>query len=123
MMALSIKRIAKSLCVFLLVAACFFCEGALRAQVAATAPPAAAQTKVDNAEFAAAADEVLQQVSQITGLKQLAPLKKTLRSREEIRAYVIREMDDEKNPAERYGEERSAEAFGLIPKDLTWITS
>ena len=116
MMALSIKRIAKSLCVFLLVAACFFCEGALRAQVAATAPPAAAQTKVDNAEFAAAADEVLQQVSQITGLKQLAPLKKTLRSREEIRAYVIREMDDEKNPAERYGEERSAEAFGLIPK-------
>ncbi|MGC1415490.1 MAG: hypothetical protein WA817_09425 [Candidatus Acidiferrum sp.] len=94
----------------------FLCEGTLRAQVAATAPPAASQTKVDNAEFAAAADEVLQQVSEITGLKQLTPLKKTLRSREEIRAYVIREMDDEKNPAERYGEERSAEAFGLIPK-------
>ncbi|MHB8502867.1 MAG: hypothetical protein ACYDCG_06155 [Candidatus Acidiferrales bacterium] len=75
-----------------------------------------ARPKVDTAEFAAAADEVLQQVSEITGLKQLTPLKKTLRSRDEIRAYVIREMDDEKNPAERYGEERSAEAFGLIPK-------
>lgn len=116
MMALSSKRIAKSLGVFLLVAGCFLCEGPSRAQETATAPHAAAQTKVDNAEFAAAADEVLQQVSEITGLKQLTPLKKTLRSREDIRAYVIREMDDEKNPEERYGEERSAEAFGLIPK-------
>ncbi|MGH9742443.1 MAG: hypothetical protein ACRD51_08835, partial [Candidatus Acidiferrum sp.] len=93
-----------------------FCGDALRAQQAAAAPPTSAQPKVDNAEFAAAADEVLLQVSKITGLKQLTPLKKTLRSREEIRAYVIREMDDEKNPAERYGEERSTEAFGLIPK-------
>jgi len=71
---------------------------------------------LDNAEFVTTADEVLQQVSEITGLKQLMPLKKTLRSRDEIRAYVIRQMDDEKNPAERYGETKSAEAFGLIPK-------
>jgi hypothetical protein len=115
-MFLLTSRVAKALCVFLTAASCFLCEGDLRAQQGAAEPAAAAQTKVDNAEFAAAADEVLQQVSQITGLKQLTPLKKTLRSREEIRAYVIREMDDEKNPAERYGEERSAEAFGLIPK-------
>ncbi len=71
---------------------------------------------MNNAEFAATADEVLQQVSEITGLKLLTPVKKTLRSRDEIRAYVLREMDDEKNPAERYAEARSAEAFGLIPK-------
>jgi len=69
-----------------------------------------------NAEFAAAADEVLMQMSQITGLKLRTPLKKTLRSREEIRAYVIREMDEDKNPAERYASARSAEAFGLLPK-------
>src|SRR4029077_1696006 len=37
-------------------------------------------------------------------------------SREEIRAYVIREMDEEKNPADRYAGARSAEAFGLLPK-------
>ena len=115
-MPLSIKRVANSLCAFLLTTSWFLGGGALRAQQAATAPPGEAQPKVDNAEFAAAADEVLQQVSEITGLKLLTPLKKTLRSRDEIRAYVIREMDDEKNPAERYGEERSAEAFGLIPK-------
>ncbi len=101
----------------LLVTVLSFLGGsALLAQQAATAPAPAEQPKVNNAEFAAAADEVLQQVSQITGLKLLTPLKKTLRSREEIRAYVIREMNEEKNPAERYAETKSAEAFGLIPK-------
>jgi hypothetical protein len=68
------------------------------------------------AEFAAAADEVLAQMSQITGLKLRSPVKKTLRSREEIRAYVISEMNEDKEPAERYASARSAEAFGLLPK-------
>jgi hypothetical protein len=70
------------------------------------------------AEFTAAADEVLKQMSEITGLAQTRAVKKTLRSREEIRAYVIRAMDEEKNPAERYAARRSAEAFGLIPPDF-----
>lgn len=69
-----------------------------------------------NAEFSAAADEVLAQMSEITGLKLRTPLKKTLRSREEIRAYVIHEMNEDKEPAERYASSRSAEAFGLLPK-------
>jgi hypothetical protein len=86
------------------------------AQQAVTAPPPAVSGERSNAEFAAAADEVLEQMSEITGLKLKTPLKKTLRSREEIRAYVIREMDEDKNPAERYAGQRSAEAFGLIPK-------
>lgn len=68
------------------------------------------------AEFAAAADEVLAQMSQITGLKLRSPVKKTLRSREEIRAYVINEMNEDREPAERYASARSAEAFGLLPK-------
>jgi hypothetical protein len=68
------------------------------------------------AEFTAAADEVLAQMSQITGLKLRTPVKKTLRSREEIRAYVISEMNEDKEPAERYASARSAEAFGLLPK-------
>jgi len=32
----------------------------------------------------------------ITGLKLMTPLKKSLRSREEIRAYVIKQMNEEK---------------------------
>jgi hypothetical protein len=115
-MSPSIKRIVPRLCALLVITLCFAGGSTFRAQQATTAPPAAAQPKVNSSEFAATADEVLQQVSEITGLKQLTPVKKTLRSREEIRAYVLREMDEEKNPAERYAGARSAEAFGLIPK-------
>lgn len=76
----------------------------------------AAAAGTTNAEFVAAADEVLHQMSEITGLKLLTPLKKSLRSREQIRAYVINEMKEDKDEAERYAGERSAEAFGLLPK-------
>ena len=55
-------------------------------------------------------------MSEITGLKLRSPLKKSLRTREQIRAYVIKEMDDDKDAAERYAGQRSAEAFGLLPK-------
>ena len=75
-----------------------------------------AQTHDNRADFAAAADEVLAQMSEITGLKLRTPLKKSLRSRDEIRSYVLRQMNEEKNPAERYAAARSAEAFGLLPK-------
>jgi hypothetical protein len=85
-------------------------------QQASTVSPKAESSGKSDAEFTAAADEVLGQMSEITGLKLLTPLKKTLRSREEIRAYVVRQMNEDKNPAERYAGQRSAEAFGLIPK-------
>jgi hypothetical protein len=81
---------------------------------ALTAPDSAKSAAA--AEFTAAADEVLAQMSEITGLKLRTPVKKTLRSREEIRAYVISEMNEDKEPAERYASARSAEAFGLLPR-------
>jgi hypothetical protein len=86
------------------------------AQEAAVAPSSADSKPAMDADFMAAADEVLGQMSQITGLKLVTPLKKSLRSREEIRAYVIKQMNEEKNAAERYADQRSAEAFGLLPK-------
>jgi hypothetical protein len=110
------KAVTRTIWFPLLAFFLFLGAGKLVGQQAATAPNTANSAKVDNAQFTAAADEVLQRVSQLTGLKLLTPLKKTIRSREEIRAYVIREMDDEKNPAERYADERSGEAFGLLPK-------
>lgn len=115
-MSVSRKRIACRLRVVLVSVSLLAAGTVLRAQQATAVPPATAQPKANNAEFAATADEVLHQVSEITGLKLLTPLKKTLRSRDDIRAYVIRETEDEKKPAERYAEARSAEAFGLIPK-------
>src|SRR5580704_14595445 len=91
-------------------------------QATAPAGPGAPSAAATNAEFAAAADEVLQQMSEITGLKLRTPLKKSLRSREQIRAYVINEMNEDKDPAERYAGQRSAEAFGLLPKGFNLDT-
>jgi hypothetical protein len=96
--------------------ALLLCGAAVRAQEASVTSPPADSKLASDADFVAAADEVLGQMSQITGLKLLTPLKKSLRSREEIRAYVIKQMNEEKNPSERYADQRSAEAFGLLPK-------
>jgi hypothetical protein len=100
----------------LLACACIaapLCAGAQQAP--APAKPPASNSSVAG-DFAAAADEVLNQMSEITGLTLRTPLKKSLRSREQIRAYVIKEMNEDKNEAERYAGQRSAEAFGLLPK-------
>ena len=84
-------------------------------QQASPAPPPSSTAK-NNAQFIAVADHVLRDMSEITGWELKSPLKKSLRSREEIRAYVLRQMDEEKDARERYASARSAEAFGLIPK-------
>ncbi len=115
MMALSKKSTSVCLAALLLTFAAFSIS-VLKAQQVAAPAKSGPSTTTTNADFAAAADEVLQQMSEITGLKLRAPLKKSLRSREQIRAYVINEMNEDKNPAERYAGQRSAEAFGLLPK-------
>jgi len=92
-----------------------FGAAAAIAQRATPASGSGSQTG-GNAEFIAAADEVLRQMSEITGLRLLAPLKKSLRSREQIRAFVVKQMNEEKNPEERYADARTAEALGLLPK-------
>src|SRR4029077_17127943 len=85
-------------------------------QAAAPAKPSGAPPAAANVDFAAAADEVLGQMSEITGLTLRTPLKKSRRTREQTRAFVIKEMDEDKDAAERYAGQRSAEAFGLLPK-------
>jgi len=115
-MASRLKHVSFGLRALFLSLAFFLGAIAVRAQEASVTPPPADSRPATDADFIAAADEVLGQMSQITGLKLIAPLKKSLRSREEIRAYVIKQMNEEKNPAERYADQRSAEAFGLLPK-------
>jgi hypothetical protein len=91
------------------------------------APPGRAATKpstqagaaaAPNPEFLAAADEVLKQMSVILHLPIKEPLKKSLRSKEEIRAYLIEADKEDKNDAQKYADDKSLEAFGLIPKDF-----
>ena len=93
------------------------------AQQATPAPASPAPSVgTSNPEFLATADEVVKEMSQITGWSIKTPLKKSIRSREDIHAYILHQMDDEKDAKERYASARSAEAFGLIPKDFNLDT-
>ena len=77
-------------------------------------PPASAPT----AEFLRAAAEVLEEMSQLLSLPVKSPLKKSVRSREEIRGYVVRRMREDREPDKRYADQKALEKFGLIPKNF-----
>ncbi len=80
--------------------------------------PGAQVSPGSNTEFLHAADEVLAQMSQLLDLPIKEPLKKTLRSKQEIRDYLIREEKEDKDEAQRDADKKTLEAFGLIPKDF-----
>jgi hypothetical protein len=76
-------------------------------------PPSSAQT----AEFLQAADEVLAEMSKLISLPIRSPLKKSIRSREEIKAYLLKKMKEDKDADKRYADQKTLEKFGLLPKD------
>jgi hypothetical protein len=80
------------------------------------ARPSTQANHASSPEFVNAADQVLLQMSQILSLPIKQPLKKSLRSKQEVRDYLVREDKEDKNDAERYADEKTLEAFGLIPK-------
>jgi hypothetical protein len=69
-----------------------------------------------NPEFLKAADEVLATMSKLIDLPIKEPLKKTLRSKDDIRAFIVQQDKDDKNTAQKYADDKTMEAFGLIPK-------
>ncbi len=83
---------------------------------AANDTPPAQGAPGSNADFLKAADEVLAQMSELLDLPVKESLKKTLRSKQEIREYLIREDKEDKDDAERDADTKTLEAFGLIPK-------
>ena len=83
---------------------------------AANDTPPAQVAPGSNADFLKAADEVLAQMSELLDLPVKETLKKTLRSKQEIRDYLIREEKEDKDEAERDADTKTLEAFGLIPK-------
>jgi hypothetical protein len=86
-----------------------------RALSGASSPQGIAHT---SPEFLRAADEVLSDMSKLLDLPIKEPLKKSLRSRQEIREYLVREEEEDKDASKRYADDRTLEAFGLIPKDF-----
>lgn len=93
-----------------MVALLFLGTGAAAQKIA---PPASAQSE----EFLQAADEVLAEMSKLISLPILSPLKKSIRSREEIRAYLLQKMKEDKDADKRYADQKTMEKFGLLPKD------
>lgn len=81
------------------------------------APPAPAVSAASPA-FLKAADEVLAQMSELLSLPIKQSLKKSMRSKREIREYLIREEKEDRSEAQRYADRKALEAFGLIPKDF-----
>jgi hypothetical protein len=85
----------------------------------ATSAPASSNqtTGQTNPQFLQAADEVLATMSKLIDLPIKEPLKKSLRSKDQIRAFVVEEDKEDKDEAQKYADDKTMEAFGLIPRD------
>jgi len=66
----------------------------------------------------AQADEILQQMSEITGLPIKSALKKQVVSRPEIEKYLIQDLHEEMTPAEIHEQEALVRALGLVSPDF-----
>ena len=64
------------------------------------------------------ADEIFQQMSEITGLPIKAPLKKEVISRTEVEKYLTESLHKEMTPADIHGQETLMRAFGLVSRDF-----
>ena len=95
-----------------------FLTSAAAAQQASPPPAAAPPSAATSPEFLKAADEVLADMSKLLDLPVKEPLKKSLRTRQEIREYLVKEMQEDRTPDERYADQKTLEAFGLIPKNF-----
>ena len=92
-----IRRAGMALSFALLLAALFSPAFDSNARTPAQAGISAlSRPATGGAEFMQAADEVLAQMSKLLSLPVLEPLKKSVRSREQIRAYLVKSMREEK---------------------------
>ena len=114
------------------------CLGASRHHTVQAQPPSAAlvppaqtqsgpptrsdQTKPPDqekqSELLAQADQVLQQMSHITGLPIKSPVRKKIVSREEIRKILLHNLQTEYTPQDIHVQEATLVAFGLTPRDF-----
>jgi hypothetical protein len=87
------------------------------AQQAAPPVPLPPPREEPSAEFLQEADEVLARMSKLLCLPILSPLKKSLRTRDEIRDYLLRKMNEDRDANKRYADRKTMEKLGLLPKD------
>ncbi len=81
------------------------------------APVAIAQDQ-HSQDILAQADEILHQMSQITGLPIKSPVKKQIISRPEIEKYLVENLHEEMKPEDLHAQEALVRALGLVPPDF-----
>jgi hypothetical protein len=69
-------------------------------------------------ELAALVDSLAPAVEQAAGLTFRSPPRSAMRSREQVRAYLLRKLDEELPPARLRGIETAYRLFGLLPDTL-----
>jgi hypothetical protein len=109
-------RIVCSLLIFITI------HGALVAQQPARPgkiEPAPANT-AKTAEVMAAANEILEEVSALRGLKILKPVKSGVKSRSEIEVEIVRNFEESVTPEELDAVNKSMIAFGVVPKGFKY---
>ncbi|MGH9729715.1 MAG: hypothetical protein ACRD4V_14155 [Candidatus Acidiferrales bacterium] len=106
-------RIKSSIALICVVAASI---GVTLAASASAARKSSGSNSQTNEEFFVAADQVLQVMSKILDLPVKSSLKKSIRTKAEIRQYLIEQQKKDESPEKRYADQRTLEAFGLIPK-------
>jgi hypothetical protein len=99
-----------------LVLALLFCASLASAQAAPANPPVVPPARASVEEFRKAADEVLAEISEILALPVKEPLKKSIRTRDEIRAYLIQRIQDEKEPEKWEADQKVLTRLGLLPR-------
>jgi len=82
------------------------------------AAPVLAQPQASQ-DLLSQADEVLQKMSQVTGLPVKGPLKKQVIARPEIEKYLIANLHEEMTPAEIHAQEALVRAFGLVSREFS----
>jgi hypothetical protein len=70
-----------------------------------------------NADFLRDADDVMAEMSKLLSLPVREPLKRSVRTKEEIREYLLRSSREDRDDAKRHADVRMMEALGLLPKN------
>ena len=78
------------------------------------APPQAS----DDRGLAVLVDSLRAPVEQAAGLKFKSPPRSAMRTREQVRAYLIGKLDEELTPSRLHGLEEAYRLFGLLPDTL-----
>lgn len=102
-------------CLAALLWLCVAATCALAQQTPSATAPAAEVGA--NTEFLKAADEVLAEMSKLLSLPVREPLKRSVRGKDEIRAYLVRNMHEDQDSAKLHADVRTLELLGLLPKD------